>query len=204
MFGSTFRSLLTRFSAASHPSLSLISSTKTAAITPVSPSPHFLTAFVSRSIHTTMPQHAKGGSGGKGGKGSKGGKKRSGKKGRQQGPDPRIVNLKSSNPRAVPAPLRFARNRALRHWTIHRAWQLYQRQERLREEQELQRMYQSMFNACEELRKTSGPGLRDEGYLYRVALEKKGAYGHNAVPIEYARPQTETPAREPWNHGWTR
>lgn len=66
------------------------------------------------------------------------------------------------------------------------------------------RMYQSMSNACEELRKTSGPGTREEGYLYRVALEKKGVFGSHGFPIEYARPQTETPAREPWNHGWTR
>ncbi|KAI1846603.1 hypothetical protein JX266_007176 [Neoarthrinium moseri] len=119
-------------------------------------------------------------------------------------PDPRIRNLKISNPRKVPAPLRFARNRHLRHWTIHRAWLLWQRKEREGEERELMRMYQSMASACEELRTTSGPGTRDEGYLYRVAMEKKGLFGHNAVPIEYARPQTETPARIPWNHDWTR
>lgn len=65
-------------------------------------------------------------------------------------------------------------------------------------------MHQSMHNACEELRKTSGPGTRDEGYLYRVALEKKGMYGREPIPIEYARAQTETPARTPWNHEWTR
>lgn len=65
-------------------------------------------------------------------------------------------------------------------------------------------MYQSMTSACEELRKTSGPGLRDEGYLYRVAMEKKGLFGHNGIPIEYSRPQTETPARTAWNHDWTR
>ncbi|KAI1820406.1 hypothetical protein F4861DRAFT_545721 [Xylaria intraflava] len=120
------------------------------------------------------------------------------------GPDPRIVTLKAAMPRKVPAPLRFARNRALRHWTIHRAWLLYQRKERDRQAHELERMYQSMHNACEELRNTSGPGTRDEGYLYRVAMEKHGAYGHNGIPIEYARPQTETPARQAWNHEWTR
>lgn len=66
------------------------------------------------------------------------------------------------------------------------------------------RMYQSMASTAEELRQTSGPGTRDEGYLYRVAMEKKGLFGHNAIPIEYARPQTETPARTAWNHEWTR
>jgi large subunit ribosomal protein L40 len=103
-----------------------------------------------------------------------------------------------------PAPLRMARNRALRHWTIHRAWRLFQRNQREAREKELYRMYQSMHNACEELRLTEGPGTREEGYLYRVAMEKKGVYGHNGVPIEYARYQTETPARIPWDHDWTR
>ncbi|CAJ2513241.1 Uu.00g013600.m01.CDS01 [Anthostomella pinea] len=144
------------------------------------------------AFHTTPADHAKGG------------KSKKKRKGKGDEPDPRIINLKSSMPRAVPAPLRFARNRALRHWTIHRAWLLFQRKEREREAHELERMYQSMHNAAEELRQTSGPGTREEGFLYRVAMEKKGVYGHNAVPIEYARPQTETPAREPWNHGWTR
>ncbi|KAI1410881.1 hypothetical protein F5Y13DRAFT_167029 [Hypoxylon sp. FL1857] len=190
MFTPTFRGLFTRLPTTSSfprlfPCANLISSTQTAAAA--------ATAF--RSIHTTAPQNAKAQ--------SKGGRKKR-RKGKGEGPDPRIVNLKSSMPRAVPAPLRFGRNRALRHWTIHRAWLLYQRKEREREQHELERMYRSMHDACEELRKTSGPGLRDEGYLYRVAMEKKRAYGHHSIPIEYARPQTETPAREPWNHGWTR
>ncbi|KAI0165985.1 hypothetical protein GGR57DRAFT_444740 [Xylariaceae sp. FL1272] len=154
-----------------------------------------------RSIHMTSPRAAKSGGAAKGGKPQKKTKKRSKN---VEGPDPRIVNLKSSMPRAVPAPLRFARNRALRHWTIHRAWLLYQNKERTRRATELERMYQSMHNACEELRNTSGPGLREEGYLYRVALEKHGVYGHNGIPIEYARAQTETPARTAWNHEWTR
>ncbi|KAI0098286.1 hypothetical protein GGR51DRAFT_538410 [Nemania sp. FL0031] len=149
----------------------------------------------SRSFHITTPQSKSAG-------GKKGKKKKRGKN--AEGPDPRIRNLKSSMSRAVPSPLRFARNRALRHWTIHRAWLLFQRKERERQAHELERMYQSMHNACEELRKTSGPGTREEGYLYRVAMEKHGMYGHNAVPIEYARPQTETPPRQAWNHEWTR
>ncbi|KAI1503812.1 hypothetical protein F5X99DRAFT_90509 [Biscogniauxia marginata] len=199
----TFRALLARVSPiSSHSFLStappslmytsaIQSCVKAAAAAPLSShSSSFLPVMSSRSIHTTSPNLAKK-------------KKRKGK-GKGEEPDARIVNLKSSMPRKVPAPLRFARNRALRHWTIHRAWLLYQRKERTREEHELERMFQSMHNACEELRKTSGPGTRDEGYLYRVAMEKKGLYGHNNIPIEYARPQTETPAREPWNHGWTR
>ncbi|KAK8068910.1 hypothetical protein PG994_005526 [Apiospora phragmitis] len=146
-----------------------------------------------RSFSATSPATAKA---------DKSSKKK--KKGKGDERDPRIINLKVSNPRKVPAPLRFARNRALRHWTIHRAWLLFQRKEREREEKELARLYKSMHSACEELRKTSGPGIQEEGYLYRVAMEKKGIFKHHNFPIEYARPQVETPAREAWNHGWTR
>ncbi|KAI1467596.1 uncharacterized protein F4812DRAFT_459702 [Daldinia caldariorum] len=214
MFAPTFRSLFTRLPSTSFSSSFLSgapsrypAAAATAAFFPTSSS------VSPRQIHTTASQNAKGGTGkgssgskgaAKGGKGGKGGGRKKRKAGKGEGPDPRIVNLKMSMPRAVPAPLRFARNRALRHWTIHRAWLLYQRKERDRRAHELERMYQSMHNACEELRKTSGPGKRAEGYLYRVAMEKKGLYGHNSIPIEYARAQTETPAREPWNHGWTR
>lgn len=126
------------------------------------------------------------------------------RKGKSDAPDPRIVSLKLSNSRKIPPPLRFARNRYLRHWTVHRAWQLWLRQQRENEERELSRLYQSMSAACEELRKTSGPSNKAEGYLYRVAMEKKGIYHNYGIPIEYARPQTETPARVPWNHEWTR
>ncbi|KAI1073968.1 hypothetical protein F5B20DRAFT_586769 [Whalleya microplaca] len=207
MFAPRFRGLFTRLSTASpcscKSSAPTISNTTFRHIAPAtSISSHFLVPGFSSSMHTTAPkQYAVPA---KGGKSASKKSKRTPKKGKADLPDPRIVNLKSSMPRRVPAPLRFARNRYLRHWTIHRAWQLHLRKERIREEHELERMYQGMHNACEELRKTSGPGTRDEGYLYRLAMEKKGVYGHNGVPIEYARPQTETPAREPWNHGWTR
>ena len=61
-----------------------------------------------------------------------------------------------------------------------------------------------MYNACEALRKTEGPGDRGEGYLYRVAMEKKGVWGLEGVPIEYARFQTDSPAKQGWNHDWKR
>ncbi|KAK4205156.1 hypothetical protein QBC40DRAFT_271781 [Triangularia verruculosa] len=108
------------------------------------------------------------------------------------------------SPQRIPAPLRMARNRYLRHWTIHRAWLLFRRQQREAREKTWMRQYQSMNRACEELRLTSGPGTREEGYLFRMAMEKKGVYGLKGVPIEYARAQTETPARTPWDHEWKR
>lgn len=144
--------------------------------------------------------------GAKGGKPAKGAK--AGKRGGEAPRDPKMINMLSHfsvlSPKRIPPPLRMGRNRHLRHWTIHRAWLLFRRREREARERTLMRQYQSMSNACEALRLTSGPGTRDEGYLYRVAMEKKGTYGLHGVPIEYARAQTETPAKVVWNHDWKR
>ncbi|KAF2210763.1 hypothetical protein CERZMDRAFT_69335 [Cercospora zeae-maydis SCOH1-5] len=118
----------------------------------------------------------------------------------------------------TPRPLRFSRTRFLRHWTIHRAWQRYQDKLRHDRQLELERQYNSMAEACEQLRLIDGDGMtheeriklgqkpivspQAEGRLYRLAMLKNGIW--KGVPIEYARIQTETPAREGWNHGWTR
>ncbi len=168
----------------------------------------------SRPLSTTAPysQQPKGAANifvrGSGGAGSKGGKRGGKGKGREEVRDPKVVNmlkyLATLSPPRLPPPLRFARNRYLRHWTIHRAWLLFRRREREAREATLMRQHQSMHAACEELRLTEGPGTRDQGYLYRVAMEKKGVYGLKGIPIEYARAQTETPARTPWNHDWKR
>jgi large subunit ribosomal protein L40 len=116
----------------------------------------------------------------------------------------RVKILKQNMFSAAPPPLRMARLRWLRHWTIHRAWQLFRRQQREATLKERYRMHAGMYNACEELRKTVGPGNRSEGYLYRVAMEKKGVWGTNAIPIEYARLQTDFPGKQAWNHDWKR
>lgn len=108
-------------------------------------------------------------------------------------------------------------NRALRHWTIHRAWQLYQHKQRKEHAVELEKQYRSMANACEALRLIDTHGLTAEerlklgegvapgnqmGRLYRLAMMKTGIWG--GLPIEYGRIQTETPPKDGWNHGWTR
>ncbi|KAK0742139.1 hypothetical protein B0T21DRAFT_283265 [Apiosordaria backusii] len=151
-------------------------------------------------------QKPKGGSG-PGGKGGQPTTRRAKRKG-EVVRDPRMINLLRHlailSPQRIPAPLRMARNRYLRHWTIHRAWLLFRRQQREAREKTWMRQYQSMNRACEELRLTSGPGTREKGYLFRMAMEKKGVYGLKGVPIEYARAQTETPARVPWDHEWKR
>ncbi|KAK5118015.1 hypothetical protein LTR62_004059 [Meristemomyces frigidus] len=123
----------------------------------------------------------------------------------------------------TPRPLRFSRTRALRHWTIHRAWRLYQNKLRLTRQLELERQYNSMNAACEALRLMDGDGLTQEersklgaeiegsndmGRLYRIAMKKDDGVRADAVgkgvPIEYARIQTETPPRDGWNSAWTR
>ncbi|KAF2398369.1 hypothetical protein EJ06DRAFT_497001 [Trichodelitschia bisporula] len=120
--------------------------------------------------------------------------------------DKRIVLIRYflNHPR-TPRPLRFSRLRALRHWAIHRAWNLYKAKQRDREERDLERMYNSMRLACEELRQIGEngmPGGKDEGRLYRVAMEKRNIW--QGAPIEYARIQTDWPSKSGWNHEWKR
>ncbi|KAK4454439.1 hypothetical protein QBC34DRAFT_393435 [Podospora aff. communis PSN243] len=171
-----------------------------------------------RTLTTTTPLHApkptkKQSAGNKGVVKAKGSNRglgaptlRRSKKGAAPAQDPKVVNLlrflASLSPKRIPPPLRMARNRHLRHWTIHRGWLLFRRKQREEREGNLMKQYQAMSRACEELRLTAGPGTRPEGYLYRVAMEKKGVYGLNGVPIEYARAQTDTPPRVAWNHEW--
>jgi large subunit ribosomal protein L40 len=95
--------------------------------------------------------------------------------------------------------------RGLRHWTIHRAWQLHKAKLRKQQELDLERQYVEMQKACEELRLIGSnglPGGKDEGKLFRTAMMKKGVW--QGMPIEYARIQTEWPSKDGWNHGWTR
>ncbi|KAL3466617.1 hypothetical protein BJX64DRAFT_213064 [Aspergillus heterothallicus] len=98
----------------------------------------------------------------------------------------------------TPRPLRFSRGRYLRHWTVHRAWQLYQASRRRANQLELQRQWQAMNAACEELRTGAGDG----GKLFRKSMIKTRVFT-DMFPIEYGRLQTEGPG-EGWNHDWKR
>ncbi|KAI9796254.1 MAG: hypothetical protein M1833_006423 [Piccolia ochrophora] len=103
----------------------------------------------------------------------------------------------------TPRPLRFSRNRALRHWTIHRAWQLQRYKTGMARQRELERLYNSMREACEVLRTLPG----DDGRLYRRAMIRQGVYGNKegaGWPIEAGRLLTEWPAREAWVGEWRR
>jgi hypothetical protein len=105
----------------------------------------------------------------------------------------------------TPRPLRLSRLRSLRHWTIHRAWQVFQAKQRRERELELQRQYTAMRDACEALRRLGDDGVEggsNEGRLYRIAMDKTGIWA--GVPIEYARCQSDWPSRAGWNHEWRR
>lgn len=118
--------------------------------------------------------------------------------------DPKVAGMMRFlyAPSQIRAPLRMARNRYVRHWTIHRAWQLLRNQQEKQHQRELMQMHQSMSTACEALRNLEGPGTRPQGWLFRKAMQKVGVWGMEAVPIEYARPMVETPGERPWNHEW--
>lgn len=110
-----------------------------------------------------------------------------------------LIRYFLSHPK-TPRPLRFSRLRYLRHWTIHRAWQLFKAKQRKAQELDLERQYNSMRAACEALRKLGDDGMvggTNEGRLFRNAMMKVSST--QGVPIEYARSQTEWPSREGWN-----
>ncbi|KAI5805519.1 mitochondrial ribosomal protein L28-domain-containing protein [Peziza echinospora] len=104
----------------------------------------------------------------------------------------RMIKYALNHP-LTPRPLKFGTMRMLRHWTIHRAWHLYQREVRTSRTQELERQYNYMRDACEELKKC------DER-LYRIATSKKGT---GYFPVELRIP-TDTPPRGGWDHAWVR
>ncbi|KAL2436575.1 hypothetical protein ABEF95_012305 [Exophiala dermatitidis] len=115
---------------------------------------------------------------------------RAAKKGKGGRPDQRITLIRYFlyHPTTLtPRPLRFSRNRYLRHWTIHRAWNLYRAKVKQARQLELERQYNAMRDANEELRIGAGDG----GRLFRKAQMKTGVWSIPArgggVPIEYAR-----------------
>ncbi|KAJ4423067.1 hypothetical protein N0V82_002334 [Gnomoniopsis sp. IMI 355080] len=120
--------------------------------------------------------------------------------------DPKVAGMMHFlyAPSQIRAPLRMGRNRHVRHWTIHRAWQLFRNQREEQQQRELMQMQQSMSHACEVLRNLEGPGSRPQGWLFRKAMQKVGVWSREAIPIEYARPMVETPGERPWNHEWKR
>lgn len=93
----------------------------------------------------------------------------------------------------TPRPLKFGRLRALRHWTIHRAWEIYKHKLKALRERELERQWIKMQQACDELK-------RVDEKLFRIATSTKGV---GEFPLELRFP-TDTPSRKGWNEGWKR
>ncbi|KAF2235423.1 hypothetical protein EV356DRAFT_514238 [Viridothelium virens] len=81
----------------------------------------------------------------------------------------------------TPRPLRFSRHRALRHWTIHRAWHTHLSQVRRARELDLERQYESMKGACEALRTLGEDGI---GYTIARAPEPNE---DGTVPLQKAQ-----------------
>ncbi|RKF59809.1 hypothetical protein OnM2_057030 [Erysiphe neolycopersici] len=129
-------------------------------------------------------------------------------KNKQQKTDPRVTLIRYHMQHPLMArPLRLSRGRALRHWTIAQAWDIWEKKKKIRANLELQRQYQSMQLAMEVLRNLDD-GTNSNGKigsrLFRTALEKKGIYKTGSIPIEYSRLQTETPGATSWDHNWKR
>lgn len=93
----------------------------------------------------------------------------------------------------TPAKLNFTEEEAIRHDTIHRAWQLHLRYQRERRELELERQYNKMRDACTDLQ---GHSPR----LFRAAMIKDKS--QSGFPIEM-RSMTDTPPKNGWDHEWT-
>ncbi|KAF3937995.1 hypothetical protein ABW19_dt0207070 [Dactylella cylindrospora] len=93
----------------------------------------------------------------------------------------------------TPRPLKFSYIRQLRHWTISQAWLLFKHKQKRARELELERQYNKIHEACEELKKC------DER-LFRVATDRKGT---GTFPMEMRIP-TDTPPRGGFNEEWKR
>jgi len=86
------------------------------------------------------------------------------RKGKGDKGDPRITSIRYHLSHALtPRPLRLSRLRALRHWTIHRAWQLHLSRQRTGAKLALEKQYASMRAACEALRLVDEDGMTVPG-----------------------------------------
>jgi len=104
----------------------------------------------------------------------------------------KMIEYASVHP-LTPRPFKFGYMRNLRHYIIMQAWYLYKHKQKHQRELELERQYNKVHEACEELRKC------DEK-LYRIAIDRKGI---GYFPIELRIP-TDTPPKGGFNEGWKR
>ncbi|KAF3909659.1 hypothetical protein AA313_de0207709 [Arthrobotrys entomopaga] len=90
-------------------------------------------------------------------------------------------------------PLKLSYMKTLRHWTIKQAWLLFKHKQKRERELELERQYNKIHDACEELK-------RCDERLYRIATDRKGV---GTFPMEMRIP-TDTPPRDGFNEAWRR
>ncbi|EPS37612.1 hypothetical protein H072_8701 [Dactylellina haptotyla CBS 200.50] len=90
-------------------------------------------------------------------------------------------------------PFKLSHMRNLRHWTIQQAWLLFKHKQKKQRELELERQYNKIHDACEELK-------RCDERLYRIATDRKGV---GTFPMEMRIP-TDTPPRGGFNEAWKR
>ncbi|KAF3917805.1 hypothetical protein ABW20_dc0104463 [Dactylellina cionopaga] len=90
-------------------------------------------------------------------------------------------------------PFKWSYVRNLRHWTIQQAWLLFKHKQKEQRELELERQYNKIHEACEELK-------RCDERLFRIATDRKGV---GTFPVEMRIP-TDTPPRGGFNEEWRR
>ncbi|EWC47352.1 hypothetical protein DRE_00320 [Drechslerella stenobrocha 248] len=110
----------------------------------------------------------------------------------QKDPKIRAIDYAFAHP-LTPRPLKWSYMRTLRHWTIQQAWLLFKHQQKKERELELERQYNKMHEACEELK-------RVDERLFRIATDRKGV---GTFPAEMRIP-TDTPPRDGFNESWRR
>ncbi|KAF3927767.1 hypothetical protein ABW21_db0209497 [Orbilia brochopaga] len=110
----------------------------------------------------------------------------------QKDPKLKIIDYAFAHP-LTPRAFKWGYMRNLRHWTIQQAWLLYKHKLKRERELELERQYNKIHEACEELK-------RVDERLFRIATDRKGV---GTFPIDMRIP-TDTPPRGGFNEGWRR
>lgn len=106
----------------------------------------------------------------------------------------KVVNQLSalSASRKQPKLLNLCSEDLIKHKTITNAWKLYQRKQQQKRTEQLNKQYESIYNAMEDLKQHS-PQL----YEHANAVEKKKRF-----PLEMRVP-TEYPANSPWTYNYS-
>ncbi|CAN6641493.1 large ribosomal subunit protein mL40 [Trichomonascus vanleenenianus] len=118
--------------------------------------------------------------------------KRTGRKGLQPGAQ-RLINMLSvfSARKKQPRRLKLSLEDKIRHNTVKAAWSIHMRDKRLAREALLEKQYERMTDACNELEKVS-PYL---AYQATVREKSKRFSPEMRVPTEF-------PPNKPWDFDW--